>query len=100
MTNREKCLENLKLIINEFNHLYDKVKYQVKINENDFKDANKSLGEIMLILKELEYDGFGEKEFTQPKQKIGTRFNTFDELESAIIRTEVRDALRKNDNIK
>lgn len=100
MTNRQKCLENIKMIINEFNHLHDKVKYQVKVDEKDFTDSNKLLGEILYIIKELEYDGFGEKEFTQPKQKIGTIFNTFEELESAIIRTEVRDALRKIDNVK
>lgn len=69
MTNRQKCLENLKLIINEYNHLYDKVKYQVKINENDFKDANKSLDEIMPILKEIEIDGFGEQEFIRSKNE-------------------------------
>lgn len=97
MTNREKCIENLKGVINEVEWVYDKVKNHIPVTHNDFCDSGKLLGEIMYIIKELECNGCGEEEFIQPEPEIGTRFNSIEELELAVVRTEVRNALRKID---
>lgn len=95
MTNREKCIENLKGVINEVEWVHDKVKNHIPVTHKDFCDSSKLLGEIMHIIKELECNGCGEEEFIQPKPEVGTRFNSFEELELAIVRAEVRDALRR-----
>ena len=67
MTNREKCIENLKGVINELEWVYDKVKNHIPVTHKDFCDSSKLLMEISYIIKELECNGCGEEEFIQPE---------------------------------
>lgn len=97
MTNRKKCIENLKGVINELEWVYDKVKNHIPVTHKDFCDSSKLLKEIMYIIKELECNSCGEDEFIQIKPEAETKLNSIEELELAIIRTnEVIDAIQKN----
>ena len=63
MTNRQKCYENLAFISNVFKDISIDVLNKEVIDDEVWDLAAKHLQEIMHIVKILEHDGIGEKEY-------------------------------------
>ena len=91
MTNRQKCYENLAFISNVFKEMSIDVLNKEIIDDEEWSLAAKHLDEIKHVVKILEHDGIGEKEYK-------SHVETLAEFEKKCILNDFKHELDKKFN--